>query len=421
MWWQQPQQKGTLMTITDNHTDNHHTDNHDTGNGADLLAELDDDVLVEFRRRAAVSDRENTYFHEDLKILQSIGYLAAAAPASLGGGGRTLSEVAAAQRRLARFAPATALATSMHHYWVGMAAELERFGDTSCRWILEEAVSGSIFAAGHAERGNDAPVVMSTSIAVPVEGGYRVDGHKMFGSNGPSWDFLGIHALDASDPDNPRIIHGFVPRDTDGVTVLPNWDTLGMRASQSYDTVMKSVFIPSERVARVVPAGSDEDLFLLAMNVWALGLMAHVYLGIADRAIELAVDDANRKTSVAIPGITYAYNPMIQHQIAEMALQLDAGSATAERLVDEWDRGVDHGAGWGVRIPAAKWNAIESAKRVVDVALDVTGGAGMFRGNELERLYRDVRCGGFHPANDALTHESIGKALLGIDPNRPRW
>ena len=45
----------------------------------------------------------------------------------------------------------------------------------------------------------------------------------------------------------------------------------------------------------------------------------------------------------------------------------------------------------------------------------------MIRGNELERLYRDVRCGGFHPANDALTHESIGKALLAIDPAGPRW
>ena len=49
-----------------------------------------------------------------------------------------------------------------------------------------------------------------------------------------------------------------------------------------------------------------------------------------------------------------------------------------------------------------KWRAVEAAKRVVDIALDVAGGGGMFKGNELERLYRDVRCGGFHPGNDAL-------------------
>ena len=43
----------------------------------------------------------------------------------------------------------------------------------------------------------------------------------------------------------------------------------------------------------------------------------------------------------------------------------------------------------------------------------------MFRGNELERLYRDVRCGGFHPGNDALTHELVGKAVLGILAEQP--
>ena len=70
---------------------------------------------------------------------------------------------------------------------------------------------------------------------------------------------------------------------------------------------------------------------------------------------------------------------------------------------------------------SAKWHAVNAAKRVVDTALEVTGGAGMFRASELERLYRDVRSGGFHPANDALTHESVGKAALGIDPTGPRW
>ena len=64
---------------------------------------------------------------------------------------------------------------------------------------------------------------------------------------------------------------------------------------------------------------------------------------------------------------------------------------------------------------------MEAAKRIVDIALDVTGGAGMFKGGELERLYRDVRCGGFHPANDALTHEIVGKLVLGIAPEHPRW
>ena len=46
---------------------------------------------------------------------------------------------------------------------------------------------------------------------------------------------------------------------------------------------------------------------------------------------------------------------------------------------------------------------------------------GMFKSNELERLYRDVRCGGFHAANAALVHEIVGKTTLGILGEEPRW
>jgi alkylation response protein AidB-like acyl-CoA dehydrogenase len=83
--------------------------------------------------------------------------------------------------------------------------------------------------------------------------------------------------------------------------------------------------------------------------------------------------------------------------------------------------GADHGDGWVAKVYAQKWRAVEAAKRVVDIALDVAGGGGMFKGNELERLYRDVRCGGFHPGNDAITHEMVGKSVLGIIAEQPRW
>ncbi|MET0909544.1 MAG: acyl-CoA dehydrogenase family protein [Ilumatobacteraceae bacterium] len=381
----------------------------------------DEATLAEFRDRARQSDETNTYFHEDLAVLREIGYLAATVPVEFGGWGLDLGTFAQLQRRLAHYAPATALGMTMHHYWIGIAVELERFGDTSCRWILERAAAGDVFAAGHAEMGNDAPVVMSTTLAERVDGGYRFTGHKMFGSNGPVWNHLGVHGIDVSDPAAPVIVHGFVDRDADGVTVVPNWNTLGMRPSQSYDTVLDRAFVPDERIGRIVPAGSDQDLFLFAMNMWALPVFANVYVGIAERALELAITSATTKSSVAIPQGTYAHNPMVQHQIAEMYLTLDPARALLDRLLADFQAGVDHGAEWGPKIVSAKWNAVEAAKRVVDIALDVTGGGGMVRGNELERLYRDVRCGGFHPANDALSHEMVAKTLLAIDPTGPRW
>jgi alkylation response protein AidB-like acyl-CoA dehydrogenase len=171
----------------------------------------------------------------------------------------------------------------------------------------------------------------------------------------------------------------------------------------------------------VVPAGDGTDPFLIGLLVWPLALIGAVYLGIAERALELAVDSARHKRSVVIERGAMAYNPMVQHQIAEMYLELDAANASFERYVDEWVARVDHGDDWVPRTYAMKWRAVEAAKQVVDTALDVAGGGAMFRGNELERLYRDVRAGGFHPGNDALTHEVVGKAALGILTEQPRW
>jgi alkylation response protein AidB-like acyl-CoA dehydrogenase len=310
---------------------------------------------------------------------------------------------------------------TMHSYWVGIAVECERVGDQSLRWIFDAAVAGEVIAAGHAETGNDIPVLMSTCQARRVDGGYELTGRKQFGSNGPAWRWLGAHAIDVDAPGGPQIVHAFVVRTSPGVTMVETWDTLGMRPTQSHDTILDAVFVPDHRIGRVVPAGDASDVFVGAMAMWPLSLMAAVYLGIADRAIELAVDGATRKQSIAIPRGGYAYNPFVQHQVAEMYLELDAAGATLNQFVNDWVAGVDHGEAWVPKVYSVKWRAVEAAKRIVDVALDVVGGGAMFTGHELERLYRDVRCGGFHPGNDALTHELVGKAVLGVLAEQPRW
>jgi alkylation response protein AidB-like acyl-CoA dehydrogenase len=227
--------------------------------------------------------------------------------------------------------------------------------------------------------------------------------------------------MDAEAPGGPQIVHAFVSRTSPGVSVVETWDTLGMRPTQSHDTVLDGVFVPDAHVGRVVPAGDGSDPYLVAMIVWALPLIASVYLGIAERALELAVAGATRKSSIAIERGAYAYHPMVQHQVSEMYLELDAATATVERFVADWVAGAHVPETLVAKVYAQKWRAVEAAKRVVDIALDVAGGAGMFKGNELERLYRDARCGGFHPGNDAITHEMIGKSLLGVIGEQPRW
>jgi len=381
---------------------------------------LSDELIDRCGSRAAAYDRDNRFFTEDFDELRAAGYLTMAVPKTLGGPGMSLAEICREQRRLAYRAPATALATNMHLYWTGVAADMRRLGDKSLEWILSEAAAGEVFAAGHGEAGNDLPLFLSTAKAERAEGGYRFWGHKTFGSLTPVWTRLGIHAMDAKDPAGPQTIHAFMPRDTKGYSIKETWDTLGMRATRSDDTILDGAFVPDRYIARRLPAGTP-DLFVLSIFAWAEPTFASIYLGLAERARDLAAGGVKKRTSLALTR-SMAHHPEVQHCFSEMQLALEAASAQVERVADDWSNGVDHGMTWPMKLVAAKHNAVEAAKKVVDLAMAVSGGGGMFKSNELERLYRDARCGGFHPANSLLVHEIVGKTVLGIDlGEQPRW
>ncbi len=381
---------------------------------------LSDAMLQAFAERCGCYDRANRFFQEDFDDLQRAGYLTMAVPKELGGRGMNLAQVAREQRRLAYYAPATALGINMHIYWVGLVADLWHRRDRLAEWLLQEAMAGEVFNAGHAERGNDIPALLSTSTAERVDGGFRISGHKMFCSLAPVWMRYGLHATWDDADGGPKIVHAFLPRSQSGYRIVETWDTLGMRATRSDDVVLDGAFVPDKYIARIVPAG-QVDPFVLGMFAWPLTGFANIYYGIARRAIDLAVAGIKKKTSLAVTR-TMAYHPEIQHAFAEMALALEPVEPLLERLAEDWSAGVDHGANWPAKIVSAKYHAVEACWRIVDRAMEVSGGAGLFRANELERLFRDARCGRFHPANTFLTHEIVGKTTLGIDlGEQPRW
>jgi len=385
-------------------------------------AVLTDEILVRCEERAAGYDQNNTFFDEDFNELRDAGYLTLPVPKELGGGGYTLAQMARDQRRLGYYAAPTALALNMHLYWLGCAADLWRSGDKSLEWLLEAAMRGDIFAAGHAEGGNDIPLLLSTTTAERVDGGYRFTGHKMFGSLSPVWTFLGVHGMDTSDPAAPKIVHAFLPRDSEGYVVRETWDTMGMRATRSDDTIIDGAFIPDKYVMRIVPAGAaGVDQFILTLLMWALTGFGNIYYGMARRALDMTVDSVKKKKSLAITR-TMAYHPGVQQAVAEMGIALETVEPQLELLANEWVEGKDYGAMWLVKLFSAKYHAVETSWRVVDRALDLGGGFSVFRRAGLERLFRDARLGRIHPANSMFTHEVVGKLLLGISPDeQPRW
>jgi alkylation response protein AidB-like acyl-CoA dehydrogenase len=383
---------------------------------------LTDQLLAGFEARARRYDEQNSFFSDDFQELREAGYLRLAVPQELGGFGLTLADVVREQRRLAYHAAPTALAINMHLYWTGVAADLWRAGDTSLTWLLKEAARGQVFAAGHAESGNDIPVLLSTTTAERVDGGYRFSGRKSFGSLSPVWTYLGIHAMDTSDPAQPKIVHAFMPRETKGYRIEETWDVLGMRATRSDDTILEGAIVPDRYVARVVPAGAAGiDPFVLGLFAWALLGFGTIYYALARRALNLTVETVKSKRSIGLSR-SMAYHAEVQHRVADMGLALEGIEPHLEQVAADWSAGVNHGSAWPAKIFAAKYHAVEDAWKVVDQALDVAGGFGIFRRSGLEQLFRDARLGRIHPANSMLTHEIMAKTLLGISPDEtPRW
>ena len=376
---------------------------------------LPDALLERIRGRAAGYDRDNAFFHEDLEELAAVGYLKIFVPASDGGLGLGLAAAAQLQRRLATAAPATALAINMHLVWTGVAHVLAARGDASLDFVLKEASQGEIFAFGNSEAGNDSVLFDSLTTAVPdAAGGYSFTGRKIFTSLSPAWTRLGIFGKDTSAGDGEgQLVHGFITRDTPGYEILADWDTLGMRASQSNTTVLDGAVVPAERIFRKLPVGPNADPLIFAIFACFETLLAAVYTGLGERAHDLAVEAVKRRTSFKNGGRSYAQDPDIRWKVAEAAMAMDALYPQLSSVAADVDALAEHGVQWFPKLVGVKVSATETARSVVDLAVRVSGGSSYFRGSELERLYRDVLAGMFHPSDDESAHNPVANAWLG--------
>jgi len=376
---------------------------------------LPDALLERLRGRAAGYDHNNLFFHEDLEELAAAGYLKLFVPVADGGMGLGLEAVAALQQRLATAAPATALAVNMHLVWTGVAHVMAARGEDSLDFVLKEAGKGEVFAFGISEAGNDSMLFDSTTVAEPLpDGGYRFTGRKIFTSLSRGWTRLGTFGKDAKARNGEgELVFGFIHRDEPGHETLDDWDTLGMRASASNTTLLQGAAVPSERIFRKLPVGPNQDLLIFAIFACFETLLAAVYTGLAERAFMLGIESVKRRVSAKHGGRSFAQDPDIRWKVADAALAMDGIYPQLSAVARDVDNLVDHGAQWFPKLVGLKSRATENARHVVDLAIRVTGGSSYFRGSELERLYRDVLAGIFHPSNDESAHSTVANAWLG--------
>ena len=378
----------------------------------DPAAYLPDDLLERIRSRAAAVDAENRFPDEDLAELTDAGYLAILVPRERGGAGLGLAEASVLQQRLAQAAPATALAINMHLVWTGVAKAFSDRGIPGLEFVQTGAAAGEVFAFGISEAGNDLVLFGSDTVAEPqADGSYSFTGTKIFTSLGPVWTQLGLHGLDTTSPDAPQMVYAFVPR-TEAVVTRDDWDTVGMRGTQSRTTELHGAVAPADRVVRCLAPGPNPDPIVFGIfSVFEI-LLASVYTGIARRALDLAVETAKGRTSKKT-GLAYSDDPDIRWRIADMALAYDALLPQVASLAADVDAAADHGALWFAKLSGLKHRAVVAAKQIVDEAMLVAGGSSYFTRSELSRLYRDVLAGMFHPSDPESAHSTVAAAWLG--------
>jgi alkylation response protein AidB-like acyl-CoA dehydrogenase len=356
-------------------------------------------VGAQIAGEAARHDAERTFVEEGLGAMREAGLLALAVPVELGGLGATVRQVSMVQRELAHHCGSTALATSMHQHVTAFTAWRYRRGlpgaEATLRRIADEGIvlvstGGGDFTHPRGE-------------AVKDDGGYRVSGRKQFASQSSFGDVLSTMFVYEDPQQGRRVLNMAVPVRAEGVTVLDNWDTLGMRGTASNDVVLDGVFVPEDRVVANRPYGVVDPPLQVIASI-AMPIISAVYLGVAEAAYQAAVAAAVRK----------AEDPIVQRQVGLMAHRLQVASWTLDGALAEVGDDPDPSVQRFAAVMTAKREIALAGIEVCDVALEVGGGPAFFRGSVLERCYRDIRAAKFHPLSPELTLVHGGRLALGL-------
>jgi alkylation response protein AidB-like acyl-CoA dehydrogenase len=236
---------------------------------------------------------------------------------------------------------------------------------------------------------------------VKVEGGYRVSGHKIFASQSPVGTAMST-MFPYDDPEQGRRVLNMAVPFGEGVTVLDNWDTLGMRGTGSHDVVIEDVFVPEERVLANRPYGVVDPPLQVIVTI-AIPIISAVYLGVAEAAYAAALEAAAPK----------ATDPTVQRQVGLMSHKLRVAAWALQASYDEIGDDPAPSPEAMAAAMAAKREIALAGVEVCDLAMEVGGGAAFFKGSVIERCYRDVRAAKFHPLTPEQTLLHAGRLALG--------
>jgi len=376
------------------------------------------ELAPRFAARAVAHDRDGTFPADDFADLRDRGMLGLMVPERLGGFGASFGDYADVAMTLARGNAATALVFNMHTSITGAMALTrddlplalgvpDEYFERRDEW-LRAAAKGAFYAVAMSERGAGSRLSKIATAYEPEDGGWRIRGTKTFCSGAGHAD---AYLVAARGPAGD--ISQFLVPAGDGLTVEETWDSLGMRATGSHDLHL-DVVAPDDSLL-----GGVEGLTLLLAQVmpqWLVASYAAVYVGVAQSAVDVACAYVDERGLGRLPAVRARVG------------RAEARVAATRLAVLEAARNVDEAPGtpetnrWVWR---AKLLAGETAMDVAASMVEACGTAVTRRGNPLERIFRDARCGSLQPATSDVCADWLGLAALGRDPENeaevPRW
>jgi alkylation response protein AidB-like acyl-CoA dehydrogenase len=372
-----------------------------------------------FAPRAAGHDRDATFPFENYADLRRAGLLALCVPLAHGGIGADFATYLMVSAELGRHCGATALTFNMHVsgcLWSGPIAEAldmtpeQRADHERNRALHYENIvrHGKVYAQPFSEDGAAAAGKAPWgTLARKVGGGYVINGRKIFASLAGAADYYGVLCtLDRPGASQRDSLYLAVPAAAPGLSVVGDWDPLGMRGTVSRNLVFKDVEVDDN--ARLMPEG----LYWQAASRYPhmFSTPSATYMGIAQAAYDFTVQYLRGEVPGMPPKRRRMY-PTKQIAVAEMRVRLEQTRALF--LANARDARIDPDKDSRMRLLAAHYTIMENANEICRLAIRTCGGQAMLKSLPLERMYRDSRCGALMlPWTAELCIDRLGRECL---------
>ena len=354
--------------------------------------------------RANEIDRLAEYPQDMFDLLREVGLFTIPFPKEYGGTGSMLSASIAIEE-LGRVCYNTAYLLIVQ--WVPFGAILAAGSDEQKQRLLGGLASGELrgaFSTTEPQSGSDVAGIRTR--ATRCEGGYRINGAKIWCTNSHIADFV-LVAAKTGDGEGAHAINLFiVERGTKGFTVGRMEEKLGARGVPSCPLFLDDVFVPEAN--RIGEDGRGFKDVMEAFNK-SRPLIGARGVGLSQGAIDLAIEFVQNRVTW---GRKVSNNQGIRWMLADMAMQTEA----ARQLVYRAASAVDAGAS-GVELAPiaamAKCFATDTAMRVATDALQLFGAAGISAETPINRYFRDAKVLQIIEGTNQIQRNIIGDSLLG--------